>query len=276
MLLLSRLVRRNVLGANGCIVGRVADVIARPDDSAGVPVVDYMLLSRRRAPSVMVPCEAFNLAHPQRIRVDSASADITVARPLADDEIMLARDVLDTQIVDITGQRVTRVADVVLAHRRDGRLEVVGVEVGFDAVLRRMGLTALANRIPGDAIAWTDLHLMSARGHTVQLARTRSAIHRLDARALAALVARLATDHAAKVLAAEDAAKAAEVIRASHPDDAERMLYALGESKAADVVAAMPTEHAGHWRDRLAGAHLPRGRHLLRSDVWPRRHHRLR
>ena len=71
------------------------------------------------------------------------------------DEILLVRDVLDTQIVDIAGQRLARVADVVLAHRRDVGLEIVGAEIGFAAVLRRLGLPQLARKLLADTVAWS-------------------------------------------------------------------------------------------------------------------------
>jgi hypothetical protein len=192
------------------------------------------------------------------------------ATALDDDEIRLARDVLDTQVVDIRGQRLARVADVVLARTLDGHLEVIGVEVGFGAVLRRLGLTRLAARAGGDAVAWTDLHLTSERGHAVQLATPRSAVHRLNARALAALVSRLDTESATEVLATRGPSLAADVVRAAHPAVGERVLRALPVPAAAEIVAAMPDEHARHWRRRLA---RPRPRHFLRSHVWPRRRH---
>ena len=62
--------------------------------------------------------------------------------PLEQDELLLVRDVLDTQIIDVVGHRVSRVSDVVITHRADGRLEVVAVEVGSAAVFRRLGLRA--------------------------------------------------------------------------------------------------------------------------------------
>lgn len=272
MLLLSEIVRREVIGPTGLPIGRVADVIARPDGGVGLPLAEHLVLSRRRGPQVLVPCQAVNLRHPQHIRLNTDGEPLRVAvGMLADDEIMLVRDVLDTQVVDITGQRLARVADVVLARRHDGRLEVVGVEVRFDAVLRRLGLGRLAKRLPSDAVAWTDLHLTSDRGHAVALGTPRSAIHLLDARGLAALIARLDTDSAAEVLDTKNAAVAADVIQASHPVDAERILRALGGNKAADVVAAMPTDHATRWRDRLSGPVLWRNRHFRRFGVWPRR-----
>ncbi len=278
MLLLSRLLHGDVLDAHGSSVGVITDVVARADPDRALPVVEYVELARRRRPSVLVPCTALDMAHPRHVRLKTAVAQDSpfAAGPPGDDEIRLARDVLDAQVVDITGRRVTRVADVVITRRAGGQLEVVGVEVGFDAVLRRLGATWLARRIGNDAIAWTDLHLLSERGHSIQLAAPSSAIHRLDARALATLVAQLGTGPAADILAAKAPALAADVIAASHPDDAERLLRALTRSKAADVVAAMPTTRAGHWAHRLSRTPGPRPRHFLRSGIWPRRRHGTR
>ena len=76
-------------------------------------------------------------------------------------------------------------------------------------------------------MAWTDLHLTSERGHAVQLATPRSAVHHLDARGLAALVSHLDTESAAEVLAVKAPGVAAEVVRAAHPSVAERVLRAL-------------------------------------------------
>ena len=87
--------------------------------------------------------------------------------------VLLVRDVLDTQIVDVVGQRLARVADVVLTPTADGHLELIGVEVGFGGVLRRLHLPVL--RSGEDVVVWSDLHLTSERGHAVQLATPRAA-----------------------------------------------------------------------------------------------------
>jgi hypothetical protein len=70
---------------------------------------------------------------------------------------LLVRDVLDTQIVDVAGHRVTRVADVMLAEL-DGRLRVVGVDVGAGAVIRRLGLRRLGARLAERRLPWDELH----------------------------------------------------------------------------------------------------------------------
>jgi hypothetical protein len=195
---------------------------------------------------------------------------------LYDDEIRLARDVLDTQVVDLAGQRLARVADVVLARTADSRLEVCGVEVGFGGVLRRLGLGRLVPRSTEDVVAWSDLHLTSERGHAVQLSAPRAAVHRLDARSLAALVSRVDTDSATEILAVKEPSLAAEVVAAASPEVGERVLRAMPAALAGRIVAAMSHEHAGRWRARLARRPRLWGRPLLRSRVWPHRRHLVR
>lgn len=200
---------------------------------------------------------------------ETASADAALHRH----EILIVRDVLDTQIVDIVGRRLARVADVALTSVAGDRLELIGVDVGFGAVLRRLGLTWLASRAPRDVVEWNALHLTSGRGHTVQLATPRSAVHHLGSTELAAMVERLATEAAAEVLAATAPAVAAEAIRVD-PGVGERILRAMPSSNATDIVAEMPADHAARWRARLSRTPVLRGRRFLRSRVWPRRRHR--
>ena len=270
MLLLSRVTGHDVLGPDGRAAGRVADLTVRLGTPAGPHLVERILV-RDGAAELLIPWTAVeSLRHTDIALVsDDVSQFASAANVLGDDEILLGRDVLDTQIVDVVGHRLARVADVVLA-RSDHRLELVGVEVGFAGVLRRLGLHRLAARAGEDAVAWTDLHLTSERGHAVQLATPRSAVHHLDARGLAALVSRLDTESAAEVLAVKGPDVAADVVRAAHPVVGERVLRAMPHAHVAKIVAAMPAEHATHWRRRLA--QVP-GRRFLRSRVWPHRRH---
>jgi Mg/Co/Ni transporter MgtE len=139
-----------------------------------------------------------------------------------------------------------------------------------------LGLGRLAPAPGEDVVAWSDLHLTSDRGHLVQLATPRAAVHRLDARGLAALVSRVDTDAATEILAARDPGLVAEVVRAAHPDVGERMLRAMPGTESARIVSAMLPEHAEPWRQRLAHSPALFGRRVLRSRVWPHRRHLIR
>ena len=283
MLLVSRLTGREVLTPDGRAVGQLADLTVRLDGVGTAHLVERVVLRLRGGRTVLLPWDAVADLNRGRVVLDAEFADPTaltglpttaLAEALAPDEILLMRDVLDTQIVDVVGQRLARVADVVLARGRDGRLELLGVEVGFSGVLRRLGLRRV--RAGEDIVAWTDLHLTSERGHAVQLSTPRAAVHRLDPRSLAALVSRVDTDSATEILAVKEPGVAADAVRAAHPEVGERVLRAMTASEAERIVASMPAEHAGRWRARLAHRPALLGRRFLRSRVWPHRRHLIR
>ena len=279
VLFLSRVTGQDVLGPDGRVIGRLVDLTADLVEDSGPHLVDRVVVKRGRGALLLLPWETVaNVGRDQLVLgVDAAGTERYVvddlAEALADQEILLVRDVLDTQIVDVVGQRLARVADVVLTPTADGHLELIGVEVGFGGVLRRLHLPAV---LPSgeDVVVWADLHLTSERGHAVQLATPRAAVHHLDARGLAELVSRVDTESATEILATRNPEVAAEVVRVAHPTVGERVLRAMPAALATRIVAAMPAEHAGRWRATLQ--HMPalRGRRLLRSHVWPRRRHR--
>ena len=139
---------------------------------------------------------------------DVASLDpgprLRVVRPMAgaDGEhvILLDRHVLDSQIVDLHGKRVRRVDDVELVEDGGG-LQVVAVEVGAAALLRRLGLRRVARRAGQRSIDWRSLHVVSRPAHGLQLDAPGAAVQRLSEPELADLVERLPPLQAQEVLA---------------------------------------------------------------------------
>jgi sporulation protein YlmC with PRC-barrel domain len=234
---------QDVLCPDGRVTGRLADLTVRLDEQAGRHLVERLLVHRHRAADLLMPWAAIEsfentcvLIHGPDDPISFAITSTTDA--LSDDEILLVRDVIDTQIVDVVGQRLARVADVVLTRTANDRLELVGVEVGFGGVLRRLGLHRLATRADEDVVTWTDLHLTSERGHAVQLATPRSAVHHLDAAGLAALVSKLDTESATEILEAAGPSVAADVVDIAHPVIGERVLRAMPDTDAAQIAQA--------------------------------------
>lgn len=116
------------------MLGRLRDVVA--DHGEPVPLVTALEV-RRRSHSRLVLWESLAVFEPQMVQLrDGAEAP---ERELTDTELLLRRDVLDCQIVDLAGRRLLRVGDVEM-RASEGRLSVVAVEVGTAAVLRRLGL----------------------------------------------------------------------------------------------------------------------------------------
>jgi sporulation protein YlmC with PRC-barrel domain len=164
MIRLSEVVGRPVLSAERREVGRLLDLVAQlaPDPR--------VVRLRMRGPSrrlTEVSWLSVSGLSPDAITL-AAGAEL-IAPTLAEHELLLARHILDAQIIDRSGRCLTRVGDIELAVE-PGTLTVHAVEVGAQPLLRRLGLGRLARRTDTRSLPWAELHLASHRGRVVQLA----------------------------------------------------------------------------------------------------------
>jgi len=192
--LLADCLRLGVRDGAGAAVGRVGDV--EVEGSERYPRVVALLIDRR-GDRVAVPWSAIERVGPHDVRIRSTGPPQphrAGARTL-----LLRRDVLDAQVVDLAGRRLARVGDVELAER-DGDLCACGVDVGLAAVARRLGLRRLARHLREEWIDWDGIYLASGRGHRLQVEHRAVDIHRLDHAELMALVAHLPPARGAEVL----------------------------------------------------------------------------
>src|SRR5437868_7558693 len=88
------------------------------------------------------------------------------------------------------------------------------------------------------AVPWSDLHLMSRRGHQVQLETTHAVMHRLDPAELARLLDRLAPSAAGEVMHRATVDRAAAVLHAAPDDVGGRLLTSVSEERAAELLDA--------------------------------------
>jgi hypothetical protein len=102
---------------------------------------------------VVIGARWLEVGSPSAFRLRSARAYASTAERHRDD-VLLARDVLDRQVVDAGGVQIVRPADLYLAAVGD-RIELVGIEVGIGALARRLGPKRLRSRVRlGRAIDW--------------------------------------------------------------------------------------------------------------------------
>lgn len=171
------------------------------------------------------------------------TGDAPSRRPpvLAPHEVRLVRDVLDCRVYDVPGRRTVRVGEVWLVRRDDGGLDVVGLEVGVAAVLRRLGLSRLRSAPEGlPLLQLSQVHLTSPPGHRAQLATPSAPVHRLG------------------------------------PHDLAHLLTHLPVSFAEDVVRLLPQERSRAAFERLHPRVVARLAHTLDGREAPPRRHRTR
>lgn len=233
---LCRILGRPVVDSGGRRLGTVADLSVRLD-SPHPAVTTVAVADGRRA--------RWDVPWSQVLDLDEDQVVIAVDAPAAPapaDALLLRRDVLDAQVFDVVGKRVARIADVRLARRGD-ELRVVGVEVGAGAVLRRLGLARLARRRREDPIDWAAVHLVSGRGHSLQLDADPHA-RRLSPSDMAEVLARLPTERGATLLERLPPRAAADALSHSRPRVSGRLVRAVASERAATIVTAMPGDDA--------------------------------
>lgn len=268
MLALSDLVGVPVRTPTGGRGGRVADLTV----SLGTthPEVRRLLVRESRSAARLVPHDAFAVdpAGGMVVFDDGASVPADPGHPALDaGELLLWRDVLDTQVVDLDGHRLARVSDVLLQPAGAG-LEVLGVDLGVAALVRRLLPRAVRRGRTSVPLDWDHLHLTSRRGHAVQLAADTAGFRSLDARGLAHLLGRLTTDAGADVVRAVDPAHAAAALHHAHPSTARHLVRVLRHEERRRLADAATDEHA-QTLDRLGrAASSPPRRRLLRTRGW--------
>ena len=273
VLTLSSLTGRSVRTADGRVGGVVRDLTVRLGGER--PRVEQLLVVRRGIRHlvpwsavaldgvrvVVMGEQADELLRADRLNVEGDGLDLDA------DVLLLARDVLDCQIVDLKGHRLTRASDVVLSRTPEGGLELVGVEVGFAAMLRRLGFEWFAQRLRRQVVPMDELHLSSVRGHQVQLSVSTSAVHGLDAAGLSHLVTRLDVAKATGVLDAVGPGRAAEALLKTHPVVGRRLMSALPDRQSSRVRRHLPPGSAvthPHLHQRISS----RPRRLRRLAGW--------
>ncbi len=155
---LANLLGRPVLTADGSRVGRVDDVVVRWHADIAHPLVSGLLVQVEQGRGLLGVSDvtlAQSRAYLRRL-------PLTVRAPtLAVDDVALAHDVLDHQLVDVMGVKVVRAADIYLARTSQG-WELAGVDVGFWAFVRR----ALPRRRkcppPSPAVDWASVQAFVA------------------------------------------------------------------------------------------------------------------
>src|SRR2546427_4992354 len=131
MLYLSQVLSRPIRDLEGERVATVKDVIIRLGEDDHPPVTGFVARYRRRDFFL----SRWRIAEfgEQGVRLNS---DILDLRPFVrrDGEVLLARDVLDKQLIDVDGKRVVRVNDVQIIEAA-GQWRVTRAEVSLQGLL---------------------------------------------------------------------------------------------------------------------------------------------
>jgi CBS domain-containing protein len=240
MLYLSQLLGRPIREVEGERVATLKDVIVRLG-SDHPPVMG--LVARFGRLDLFVP-----RAHLLSFDISGAriSSDPVDFRRFArrEGEVLLARDVLDKQLIDVDGKRVVRVNDVQLIES-GGEWLVTGADVTFAGLWRRLTPhNFVGTNRPVEVIDWADVGYLATDAAGVQLKSSRDKLSRLHPVEIARLAEALSRHHGSEVIEALDDETAAETLEEMHAEDQARIIGDMEEERAADILEHMSPDEA--------------------------------
>lgn len=260
---LSRIVGGRLLDRSGGKVGQVDDLIVRLGDDEYPPVTG--LLGTVAGRQVFVPSDEIAEIEHDHASLRSVRLDLQpfARRP---GEVLLKKDVLDRQLINVDGARLVRSNEIEIA-RASGWYRVVGVDVGLRGLLRRVVPRALADSVgTGEFLDWASVepftghvptvrlrvpHPKLARLHPAQLADlVEAASHREgeeiieavggDPELEADLFEELEPNHQLEFLEARSNGQVAELLARMESDDAADVVTELPEERREQVVELLP------------------------------------
>jgi magnesium transporter len=241
MLYLSQVLGRPIRDLEGERVATIKDVIVRLGTEDHPPVTGFVARYRRR--DFFLSRWRISEFSEQGVRLDS---DILDLRPFVrrDGEVLLARDVLDKQLIDVDGKRVVRVNDVQLIEAAPN-WRVTGADVSLQGLWRRLAPSGFfGTRQPVEVLDWADVGYLATDAATVQLKSSSDKLARLHPVEIARLAEALSYHHGSEVVESLDDETAAETLEEMPAERQAQILGDMDEERAADILEWMSPDEA--------------------------------
>jgi magnesium transporter len=244
-----------ILGARvtaaGKKIGKLADVIIK--ENGTLPVVTHLYISRPFGESSVVPWEAIGTLSAKEIAI--AVNDVTSYDSEPHENAVLLKDyILDKKAIDLDGREMEVVYDIKLVLRNN-KLYVSEVDLSRYGLLRRMGLTGLANfiynladSIREQTISWkyiqplpTDLGRFRGDLQLKILKEKLADMHPVD---LADILEEMDHEQRVEIFEGLDPEQASDTFEEIDPNVQRDLAESLGTDKVAKLIDEMTTGQA--------------------------------
>ena len=248
----SALMGVRVVDAAGKPLGRVHEFAVDPArDEAHVAALVLKSRENGKPQSWLLPVEDIVFPRASETMLQAKTAPQRTKK--VSDHLLLERDLLDQQIIDVDGRKVVRVNDVNLAWepgKSEGEtagLLIREVEVGTRGAMRRLlkglpvgAVDSVSGHIKARVIPWEWVDLIErdpARRVRLKIGRERLAkLHPSD---IADILEELAPSEREAVFASLPEETAAEALEEIDPKLQKQLLQGLDSERAADIIEEM-------------------------------------
>ncbi|MCL1846461.1 MAG: magnesium transporter [Coriobacteriia bacterium] len=251
MLYLSQMLGKPVFDSQGEEIGRISDLAIQTKE-VFPRITSLAFLGPSKTPFMVSWRKYVESYEDEKILLNIPSYDIRFSY-LQPDEILLARDLMNKQIVDTQGLKVVRVNDLKLSSSGN-QLRLLGAEVGLRGVLRGLSrpleravlsLSKLFKRpLEENIIAWNYMDLVDRDLSNVKLSLSHKRLSELHPADVADILEQLDPQQRALVFEHLDKQQAAETFSELEDEYQTDMIDDLTEHQAADLLAQMDPDDA--------------------------------
>jgi magnesium transporter len=240
---LSDFIKKPVLSPSGKKIGKLKDVIVSSDHS-------YPIM---KALEVSIPGnKTINISWRY---VAKLGKEVILKYPLEEindytvqkHDIVLLKDVMDRQVVDIEGKKIRRVNDIKISPT-NGHYHVIGVDIGVNGILRRLSLNRIAKPLGitsnEDLISWKDIDPVESDYSKVKLKVPKQKIKKLHPADMAEIVDQLGLNESLNILNSLDDESAADTLEEVSPERQVSLLEGMDSQRAAEILDEMSPDDA--------------------------------
>jgi len=251
MFYLTRMLGKPVVDAAGEIIGEISD-IAIATGEVFPRVTSLAFLGPEKTPFMLSWRKFVATLGEDRIELNAERSALRFSY-LQPDEVLLARDLLNKQIVDTQGMKVVRVNDLKLSESRN-QLRLLGAEVGLRGILRGIHpvvergvasvLKLFGRDLTENLIAWNYMDLLDRDLSHVRLSITHKRLHELHPADVADVLEQLGPSQRARVFEHLDNAQAALTVAELEDEFQADLIDDLGDQRASDILEEMDPDDA--------------------------------
>lgn len=261
MIYLSQLLGNPVLDANGERLGKVSD-LGIATGEVFPRVTSLAFVGPGKTPFMISWRKYVDSFDTEAIRLKVVATDVRFSY-LQPEEVLLARDILDKQIVDTRGMRVVRVNDLKLSDTSSSQLRLLGADVGVRGILRTISprlesfvckvAKTLGRPIQERIIAWSYMDLVERDLSNVKLSVSHKTLDDMHPADVADIIEQLDPRLRGTVFAQLDAEQQADAVAEIDDDElAAKLVGELDEGAAAGVLSAMDPDDAAELVSELS------------------------
>lgn len=239
--------RKPVLDQAGEEIGKLTDITVGQSDP--FPAVTALVVTSAKH-TYLIPWDQVNLFNKRVISANILRDKIT-AVDIPPSEILICRDLLDKQIVDINGAKLVRVNDLKLGDV-NGRMSLIAADIGLRGILRRLGiesrgerlLSLLHYRLQNVLIGWHYLQPVEPKLSKLTLTVSRQKAAQLHPADLAEIISEVSSKERSAIFGSLDVETAAEALHELEPSVQADIIDDMSKEKASDILEQMPPDEA--------------------------------